>query len=171
MDKELFSEIYEFLSSKKPVFYSLKDHEFEDFLHDVMERILNKLPLYDKNKGDIKGWSYQIMKNMYVDRGRKIKGDYISTSSFYYMEDKSEYNNIDVYENILIFKILNIPNSSQRSMMLLRSRGYGYEEISKKTGENINNVKSIVKRGKDFIRSEHQGEDWVNDFRDVYYNN
>ncbi len=93
-DTAAFSLFFDLLAPKIRARLSRLGHnpsEGDDLLQDVMVNIWIKAGLYDPAKGNVMGWIFAILRNLRIDRFRKLRPD-LTTELLEWDEIDSEDN-------------------------------------------------------------------------------
>lgn len=133
--------------------------EAEDSVQEVFIKLWNmggKLDEYN----NISALAVTMTKNLCIDQLRKKK---------HFVRDENgiqEFNDVDnaspfeiiqsrESENILISIIDCLPEIYRSVIRLREIEGFSYEEITKKTGQNINTLRVTLSRARKMIRDEY----------------
>lgn len=124
----------------------------EDILHDVFERVQNKLHML-KDEQKVKQWIFQIAHNMIADFFRKDKTtDFIKDD----IRDYSSVNlEIPVYQRLelsVLEMIQRLPLKYRQSLFLADYKGLSYREIAIKQKVSLTCVKSRVQRARKMMK-------------------
>lgn len=122
----------------------------DDLLQETYLRALdNKDMFMSSEKNNLKGWTYTIMKNIFINHYRRIKNlkgkiKDISIAGTVQVED-STYPNV---YSMLQMKDMNVAishlDSNQKRPLIMHLSGYKYKEIANELGVNIGTVKSRI---------------------------
>jgi RNA polymerase sigma-70 factor (ECF subfamily) len=77
-DRQAFSIFFDLLAPKiraRLLRLGQNQSEGDDLLQDMMVNIWTKAGLYDPAKGSVMGWAYTILRNLRIDRLRKLRPD------------------------------------------------------------------------------------------------
>lgn len=126
------------------------NQDANDLLQETYMRALNNKDMFISSKyKNLKGWTYTIMKNIFINnyrRTKKLKGKIMDVTKF-----NSAMVGNNTHENLfsmLQLKEMNlaIDNLEDNQKMPLRMHlsGFKYQEIADKLGLNIGTVKSRI---------------------------
>jgi RNA polymerase sigma-70 factor (ECF subfamily) len=160
MTREEFNK-YVRLTARK--LYSLafrllkKQDEAEDAVQEVFLKMWsmgNKLDDY-KN---LDALATTMTKNYCIDQLRK--GKQVFDNSFLVMNKADDTSTDGIIENaesfIILQKIINGLSVNFRESITMRDvEGLTYEEIAKKTGQNINTIRVNISRARSIVRNEY----------------
>ncbi|MDX1684596.1 MAG: RNA polymerase sigma factor [Saprospiraceae bacterium] len=132
---------------------------------DIVQEVIIKL-WKDKDKleeiQNMKAWSLRITRNLCIDRKRKNRVVPAELDSAFYVESDNptpERETILEDQMNLVSKALEGLNDKQRMAMILREvEGHTYQEIADLMSENINQVKILIHRGRQNLKSFIQKE-------------
>ena len=129
---------------------TLNSEDANDLLQDTFLRALDNKDKYMSSQyKNLRGWTYTIMKNIFINNYRRIKNrkDKIENVSF---DNSSLFENAvnDNFENKIQLNELNdaINNlqKQQKVPLVMYLLGYKYKEIADKLNLNIGTVKSRI---------------------------
>lgn len=135
------------------------NQDANDLLQETYLRALNNKNMFISSENrNLKGWTYTIMRNIFINnyrKAKKLKGK---------IKDITKYNPAlvenNAYENLfysLQVKDMNIAinhlEENQRMSLKMHLSGYKYKEIADKLGVNIGTVKSRIFFAKKHLKS------------------
>ena len=135
------------------------NQDANDLLQETFLRALNNKDMFmSSENSNLKGWTYTIMRNIFINnyrKAKKLKGK---------IKDITEFNRAlvenNAYENLfysLQLKDMNIAinhlEENQRMSLKMHLSGYKYKEIADKLGVNIGTVKSRIFFAKKHLKS------------------
>lgn len=130
------------------VFLTHDHNEADDLYQDTVYKILMNEHRFDI-KTNFNAWSSTIMRNTFINRHRGMRKATFSVDSTDMQtgiyDDRKVYN--DGESNIqysYLQKIVNSLDEQKSSIFKMYTDGYSYEEISAKTGKDVNRLRSII---------------------------
>jgi RNA polymerase sigma-70 factor, ECF subfamily len=129
----------EFLEYLKEYSKSLCQDEFEadDLFQDTVLRIIENKDKYDRTRS-IYPWAKVIMKNLFLNKAKKIKEKELDKNEDYEKNKLEEYSDlVDELRSILYGRNLDIA--------ILIMEGYTIKDITKKLGFSESTIRSSLK--------------------------
>ena len=126
------------------------NQDADDLLQDTYLRALDFKDMFISSKyKNLKGWTYTIMKNIFINnyrRAKKLKGKMKDiTIDNPPVVDKNAYENL---YSMLQLKDMNMAinnlEDNQKMPLKLHLSGFTYKEIAEKLGVNIGTIKSRI---------------------------
>lgn len=128
------------------------DEEAEDVLSLAFLSIAENIKIIRiDNERRLRGYVITVVRNICINRFNKRNGENLSSESdvsgaLPYIDFEIELESKEICE-IIINKILMMPESYKCALYLHYAHGHTAKEIAKITGENENTVKSRLRRG------------------------
>jgi len=152
---EFYPAIYRYTHSR------LRDREAaEDITQEVFLKIAKNYGQYDKDRGNLHAWVWQIVRNAYTDflrsRGRKKE----NTESYLDVDlDASPTREHNIYASDDIERIMkiveNFPEDDQELFRLRFISEFSYPEIAEVTGRTVNAVGVALHRIRERIKNAY----------------
>jgi RNA polymerase sigma factor (sigma-70 family) len=138
--------------------------EAEDLLQEALVRAFRAFASFDRNLS-AKAWLFKIMKNAYIDRGRRERARSVEEDWSIYPVPLSP-DPEDLLMRMLTAEavregIRRLPPVWREVVELREIEGLSYQEIAEVIGKPIGTVMSRLSRGRDLLRAvlqEPRGE-------------
>ena len=135
------------------------NQDADDLLQETYLRALDNKDIFisSENK-NLKGWTYTIMKNIFINNYRRIKNLKSKIKDVSYVNPPLVEN--DAYTNI--YSMLQIKDmdvaidhlgNNQKMPLIMHLSGFKYKEIASELGVNIGTVKSRIFFAKKNLKS------------------
>lgn len=126
--------------------------EWEDLVHDTMERALDNWEKYDPNRS-MRTWLFTVMRNIHVGhmRSRANKGDYVQNpDTLPEIIDDSQSFDRETYRTA-VEAIEMLPSEQRSALYLVGFDGRSYKEAGEILGVAEGTVKSRVSRARETV--------------------
>jgi len=132
--------------------------EAEDLLSEVFIRVLTGVSSF-RGESSLRTWLYAIARNVWLEQLRKRRRAVSLAERLYvYAGDSASCEAIGNVAVGSIMECVNRLDEPTRSVVLMRSEGYRYEEIAEKLGVRISSARVMEHRAKkklrDFLKEE-----------------
>jgi len=159
-DTEAFGVLYDRYIGKiyRFVFYKTFVKEVaEDITSDVFHKALQKINLYDEDKGVFSAWIYRIARNNVIDYYRSQKGDVSLDDVFDVGFDERTPESLDAIAALdKVQDYLQTLSSKQREIVTLRVwEDLSYREIAEIVGGTEDGVKMSFSRSIRELREKY----------------
>lgn len=163
MTRERFNE-YVLQQSRKLYVYAFRilrnQEESEDAVQEVFIKLWKMGEKLD-NYASIDALATTMIKNYCIDQIRKhksSKNDHRDLSDYEYKTSPSPHDQMENAESdAIVHSIIGDLDEKYRIVIELRDlEGLSYEEISEKTGQNINSIRVAISRARGFIRDKYK---------------
>ena len=151
VNKNNFGQFYDEYINKIFNFIYYKTHHkeiAEDLTSETFIKALNKLDMFNENKGSFSTWIYQIARNTVIDFYR-TKKDSINIDDVWDLStDEDILRDLDTAKKLEDIKeYLKTLKSEQRELVILRVwEGMSYKEISEAMGKSEASCKMAFSR-------------------------
>jgi len=138
--------------------------EADDLLQDLFLYIYRKAGMFDSTKGSARSWIVQMTYHRAIDRRR-----YLNARHFYSRVDLNDASEIldvqsesgaatfaaELVGNMTMSGLLGTLTEDQRDTLSLHFyEGYTFEEIARKLGQSLGNIRHHYYRGLDRLRKQ-----------------
>jgi len=161
-EKNAGNEIYEYFSPKFFRFFltrTLQREAAEDLTQETFLKIVDNIDSFDEKKGNFSSWIWQIAKNNAKDYYRKKGRGEITVAEFIGKYDISENNSLSLNDKLDAEKIINSVKDLSEEEQTIFSLHYlsdlPYKEISEITNKPEGNLRVIIHRINEKIKSKH----------------
>ncbi len=128
----------------------INDHEITQ---DIVQEVFIGLWKSTQQFTDEKNLTYFLYRSCYNRSLNHIRNVKLQSDKLDKIEDKSSFENEDVYNETLkeevvrlLYRNINQLPTQQKEILLLRLKGYGWNEVAEELNLSINTVKSHKKR-------------------------
>jgi RNA polymerase sigma-70 factor, ECF subfamily len=133
--------------------------EAEDLLQDVLLRAFRGFGSFDRNLS-AKAWMFKILKNAYIDRGRRARARPVeeewAVDPVPLSPDPEDLLMRTVTAEAVREGIRGLPVIWREVVELREIEGLSYQEIAEVIGKPIGTVMSRLSRGRDLLRATLQ---------------
>ena len=148
-------EIYEKYSGELYGYFMSLTHsrsESEDLLSEVFVRVLTGISSF-RGESSLRTWLYAIARNVWLEQLRKKRRAVSLAEKLYvYAQASASGGAMGAAQEGSILECVKALDEPARSVVLLRSEGYRYEEIARRLGIRASSARVMEHRAKKKLR-------------------